>query len=218
MSLSQSLLLQAPISATPCIPILPEGELHKLNHGLALGRVHQACGSARHRLALWLAAQTTGPVFWIAPKWNTEQLNPCGMMSFINPGRLILVQPKSAKDILWSMEEILRSGASPLAIADIPESPALTPVRRLHLAAEKGGKTGNSAPIGLLLTPGTEGAQGVETRWHLAPNHNGSIGTWRLHRLRARMAPEQGWYVKQEKSKKLPRVSGIIKDNNNLKA
>ena len=64
------------------------------------------------------------------------------MMSFINPGRLILVQPKSAKDILWSMEEILRSGASPLAIADIPESPALTPGRRLHFSSRKGRKDG----------------------------------------------------------------------------
>ena len=76
MSPSQSLLLQAPISATPCIPILPEGELHKLNHGLALGRVHQACGSARHRLALWLAAQNYGASLLDCTKVEHRTIKP----------------------------------------------------------------------------------------------------------------------------------------------
>lgn len=211
MSLPQSLLSRAPARATPCLPILPEGDRYGLGHGLALGRVHEACGPARHRLALWLAAQTTGPILWIAPEWGADRLNPCGVMPFVDPARLILVHPKRAEDVLWSMEEVLRSGAAALAVADLPGLPALTPVRRMHLAAENGSKAGGPAPLGLLLTPGMGGAQGVETRWHLAPDHNSSPGAWRLHRLRARMAPEQGWHVARQKGQMLPRITGVIK-------
>lgn len=225
MSLSQSIphSLQAHTRArtpdhtqarTPNLPLLPDSARHGLGHGLALGRVHEACGPARHRLALWLAAQTTGPVLWIAPAWGTDRLNPCGMMSFVDPARLILVHPKRAEDVLWSMEEVLRSGAAALAVADLPGLPALTPVRRMHLAAEHGARAGGQAPLGLLLTPGMGGAQGVETRWHLAPDHHATPGAWRLHRLRARMAPQQSWHVAQQKGQALPRITGPVKEAN----
>lgn len=211
MSLSHPLLQRGPIRGTPCLSVLPEGERHGLGHGLALGRVHEACGPARHRFALWLAAQTTGPVIWIAPDWTPDRLNPCGMMPFIDPARLILVQPKRAEDILWSMEEVLRSGVAPLAVADLPGLPALTPVRRMHLAAESGGKTQGTAPLGLLLTPGMGGAQGVESRWHLAPDHKDDAMAWVLSRLRARTAPQQAWRVTRQKGEPLPRIAHRIK-------
>lgn len=165
-----------------CLPLLSEGVQHGLGDGLAMGRVHEACGPARHRLAMWLATQTKGPVIWITPDWSTEHLNPCGMMPFIDPARLIMVHTKRADDVLWSMEEVLRSGTVPLAIADMPGLPGLTPVRRMHLAAENGGAGKCGAPLGLLLTPGMGGAQGVESRWHLAPDHQGHQGRWRLTR------------------------------------
>lgn len=195
MSLSHPLLQRGPARATPGLPLLPDGARHGLGNGLVPGRVHEACGPARHRLALWLAAQTRGPVIWIAPDWGTDRLNPCGMMPFFDPARLILVHPGRTEDLLWSMEEVLRAGAAPLAVADLPGLPGLTPVRRMHLAAQQGGKAGSTAPLGLLLTPGMGGAQGVESRWHLAPDHKGTPGAWALTRLRARTAPPQTWRV-----------------------
>ena len=211
MPISHPLLQRGPMRDTPGLPLLPEGGKHGLGHGLALGRVHEGCGPARHRLALWLAAQTDGPVIWIAPDWSMDRLNPCGMMPFVDPSRLIFVHPKRAEDVLWSMEEVLRAGAVPLVVADLPGLPGLTAVRRMHLAAETGGKANGRAPVGLLLTPGVGGAQGVETRWHLTPDHKCDPGAWALTCLRARTAPEQAWRIAHSPGQPLPRIAHPIK-------
>ncbi|NOC90385.1 hypothetical protein GS610_04150 [Ruegeria sp. HKCCD6228] len=159
---------------------------------LELGRVHEACGPARRSFAMWLAGQTQGPVLWISPAWEPGQLNPDGMMAFADPARFIFVHPTRAEDLLWCLEEALRSGAIPLIIGDLPGAPGLTPIRRMHLAAEQGGAMGR-APLGLLLTPGDGGAQGVETRWHMAATHRDEARIWALTRRRARALPPVTW-------------------------
>ena len=162
---------------------------------LAFLRAHEFCGSSRRTLALMLAAQMAGPVLWILPAWQRNQLNPQGIAQFLDPSRLILITPTRGEDLLWSMEEALRSGAAPLVIADCETPPALTPVRRLHLAAQGGAEFSAHKPLGLLLTPGDGGAAGVESRWHMAPNHRAGRSEWRLQRRRARMAPPATWAV-----------------------
>jgi len=87
--------------------------------------------------------------------------------------------------------EILRSGTVALCVAELPEAPALTPIRRLHLAAETGGATAARSPLGVILTPGGGGAPGVESRWKLMSDGS----SWHLARTRARMAPEAHWTV-----------------------
>lgn len=164
---------------------------------LARGRAHELCGPARRTLAALVAGRTEGPVIWIAPSWAQDALNPEAATGFFDPGRLILVTPKRAEDLLWSMEEVLRSGAVALAVADLAEPPGLTAVRRLHLAAETGGAEGRHLPLGLLLTPGDGGAPGVETRWHLGFAHApGGAEGWRLERRRARTAPPMAWAMR----------------------
>ena len=172
----------------PAVPFL--GDL-----ALATARVHEVCGAARRTFALTLAGAMAGPVLWIAPDWTVERLNPEGMLRLVQPSRLLFVTPRRAEDLLWSMEEALRSGAVPLVVADLPGPPALTPVRRLQLAAETGAVEGACRPLGLLLTP--EGsAPGVETRWSLVPRHPDThTESWEMRRLRARTLPEAAWQV-----------------------
>ena len=190
-----------------------------LTEGIALelARVHEACGPARHSFALWLAAAAQGPVLWLSHPQAGRPLNPDGIADYASPARFLFVQTARTEDLLWAMEEALRGGAAPLVVAELAEPPAMTPVRRLHLAAEAGGRFG-PAPLGLLLTPGQGGAQGIESRWHLAPAHGllhrhpqhaplpasrparrtwqGSRRLcWTLQRLRARTLPPRSWQI-----------------------
>ena len=186
-----SLLSRRPARTGSALAVLPSAPHLKL----AQARVHETCGIARRTMALWLAAQTQGPVIWVAPPWIPEQLHCDGVANWINPARLIFVHPRRPEDMLWTMEEVLRSGAVALAVVDLPGLPGLTQVRRMHLAAETGAAEGRYVPLGVLLTPGKGGAAGVETRWELLPAHTKVSEEWRLERLRARTAPRQGWDI-----------------------
>jgi protein ImuA len=169
-------------------------------------RAHELCGPARRRLALWVARATTGPILWIRSDWHPDRLHMAGARPEIAPARLIFVDARRAEDMLWCAEEALRSGAAPLVVADLAEPPGLTPVRRLHLAAEAGAETAGLAPMMMVLAPGDGGAPGVESRWHLAPDHgpHGPHGparaAWRLSRRRARDAPPATWVVTRDKT------------------
>ncbi|MES2916726.1 MAG: hypothetical protein V4753_16545 [Pseudomonadota bacterium] len=171
---------------------------------LRRGRVHEFCGPSRLMLAARIMAATQGPVIWIRPGWLPERLNAAGLQPLADPARLILVQADRDENLLWAMEEALRSGSAPLVVAELPSPPALTPIRRLHLAAEAGAEAARRdaglAPLGLILSPGEGGAQGVESRWHIAPAPSRTLlwsdeDRWRLARLRARLAPPAAWLL-----------------------
>ena len=180
-----------------------------LGLGLIRARVHEACGPARAAFAALVLGASAGTVIWISPGWMAERIFPAGLVSFADPGRLIFARARRPEDLAWAMEEALRSGAAPLVLADLPQPPGLTPTRRLHLAAEAGAEAarhhGRLPPLGLMLTPGLGGAQGVESRWHMAPAPSGSTlyesrTAWRLARLRARIEPPACWQVSRDRA------------------
>jgi protein ImuA len=179
-AMEHPLLSRCPHHGGPTVPLM---------EGVALpaARVHEACGRARRSFAMMLGRATRGHIYWIATPWAADPLNAEGAAPFLDPARITFLSPNRPEDVLWCMEEILRSGAVPLVVADIPGFPGLTPVRRMHLAAETGLDVGLCQPVGLLLTPGDGGAQGVETRW-------------RMDRLRARTAPQKRWSVRYDKA------------------
>lgn len=202
MVLSHPLLARRPARPAPTLPLLPGApELD-----LAQGRVHEACGPSRRTLALWAAAQTQGPVLWLTLSWEKDRLASDGVRPWIDPARLLFVTPRREEDMLWTVEEVLRSGAVALVVADMPDLPGLTRIRRMHLAAEAGAQTGQHIPTGLLLTPGQGGAPGVETRWHLAPRHRQGQDLWHLERLRARTAPRKSWHIGRGPKESTPQI------------
>lgn len=173
---------------------------------LPLARAHEVCGPARAVFAAMTAGLgaalwgAEAPVLWIRNPRAEGRLNPDGVAAFFAPGRLVIAAPRRAEDVLWCAEEALRSGAAPLVVAELPAPPRLTPVRRLHLAAEAGRAARGTAAAALLLTPGEGGAEGVETRWRLSaapsgarPWTEGGPAAWRLERLRARLDPPRVW-------------------------
>jgi len=162
---------------------------------LRRARVHEAHGPARHTLALMLAWAMTGPLFWVAPAWVPDRLYPSGLMNLgVNPGRITFVHARHATDILWTLEEILRSGAVALVVGDLPGPPGLTPMRRMQLAAEAGAEASGRPPLGLILTP-EGGAAGAESRWKMSPAHSPGSTAWQLDRERARSDPPGAWRV-----------------------
>jgi len=193
----QSLALPKAASAPPLSQIL---KLHP-------GRTHELCGPARQLLAVWIMAQQPpgAPVIWIRPDWKADRVNPQALCDWANPEGLITVQTPRENDSLGCAEEALRSGAVALVVMELASPLALTPLRRLHLAAEVGLErrriqARDSTVLGLVLTPENGGTAGVESRWHLAarPAPTPSSGAlthpaWILQRLRARMEPPSTW-------------------------
>ena len=169
---------------------------------LRQGRAHEFCGPARQLLALWALARLEGPVLWIRPRWSDAQLHPHGVAPWIGPERLIMLDVARETEALACTEEALRAGAVAGVVAELAAPPPLTPLRRLHLAAETGlvRRGRDCGLLALILTPDQGGAAGVESRWHLAPCPPGPAEDllqphWTLRRLRARMAPRAAWRV-----------------------
>ncbi len=185
---------------------------------LTRARAHEFCGAARRTLALILAQDMDGDIYWIRPGWGHDHLHAEGVVDFINPGRITTVAPKRPEDLLWCMEEILRAGCVPLVVCELPGPAHMTPVRRLHLAAETGAREGSQIPLGLLLTPGNGGSQGVESRWHMAPRHAADVTRWHLERRRDRMAPVAAWELQRAKGRFSMRALAASVDAQHYKA
>jgi len=177
---------------------------------LTPGRAHELCGPARRVLAAWVMGQSEtqgASVLWLRLRHNPDRLYPQGLADWAMPGDLVMAEAARDDELLGCAEDGLRSGACALVVLDLAEPVAMTPLRRLHLAAEEGcARRPGGGLRALVLTPGDGGTPGVETRWHLAPcparalSPTEPVGAaWQLSRLRARMNPPAHWHVQDHR-------------------
>jgi protein ImuA len=75
----------------------------------------------------------------------------------------LVVRARREIDVLWAMEEGLRSGAVSAVLGEVAAAPPIA-LRRLQLAAETGGTTGLLLrPLGAPIAAGS-----ATTRWRVA--------------------------------------------------
>ena len=112
---------------------LPQATLHEIN-GTAAAMGFTAA----------LAGRLAGskPILWCRSSRNeTGSIYGPGLLPFgLNPEQVVFVEAKKKQELLWAMEEGLRSGQPALVIGEV-EAVSLVASRRLQLAAEVGGVT-----------------------------------------------------------------------------
>ena len=113
----------------------------------------------------------------------------------LDPGRLVLVETARRRDILWAIEEALRSGA-PAAIAGAIDKLDLKSSQRLHLFATEAG-------LPLLLMRPTQNleASAASTRWR--------IGTAEAARDRFDLLTRPRWHLRLERVRNGRMGSGV---------
>ncbi|MFC3168758.1 ImuA family protein [Paracoccus fontiphilus] len=152
-------------------------------------RMHEVEGAGRRVFALYQALHHPGPLFWFLRAH--EQGVP--FLWGLPPGiaaRLYLVHAASEADLLWTVEEALRSPAAGLVVAEPQEPLSLTAGRRMQLAAEAGRTTA------IMLIRQGAGCNAGETRWHCRPlpsSRGQALHEWRL--LRDKRGVPKAWVL-----------------------
>jgi len=163
----------------------------------SLHEVHGGVGNgAASGFVLWLArlalVQMPGPVFWIkAPTGGDhDALYPPALEDGVRD-KMIMIEARQRRDVLWAFEEILNSGQAACVIAETDHMD-LTAARRLQLASENG----HSLAIALCQSsPDTKAGNSVaRTRWRVATRQDG----WSLELLGGRGVRPGEWKVKRD--------------------
>ena len=165
-------------SALPVLPLgLPVLDRHLPGGGLPLVGLHEvegeraewddgvATGFALALLARLMAARP-GPVLWVAPRLD---LYGPGLADLgLDPGRLILARAGNDRDVLWALEDALRSGTLAAVAGEVCELER-TAGRRLQLAAEAGGGSCFLLHRRILARRRQVAPSAALTRWRVAP-------------------------------------------------
>jgi len=188
--------IEAAAAARPFGRVLPLGipEIdQRLGGGLRFGAVHELApalpvhAGAMTGFALALAVLAGGPVLWIENDGNRREsgrLDGLGLSLYGLPlDRLVVLAAARGRDVLWAMEEALRSRAVRLVIGELSQEVSADDgmaSRRLSLTAREAGS------LGLLLRPKPALApSAAATRWLVAahpgvPDRFGGLGRARF--------------------------------------
>jgi protein ImuA len=169
--------------------------------GLASGCLHELAASPQDAAAYGLLAVLLGRLIgevgvalWCSLRRSGRAALPYGpgLARFGLPTeRLILVRVSKPADLLWAMEEGLRSGRFTAVLGD-GLAPDLTATRRLQLAAEAGGST---ALLAFPVTESRSRLSAATTRWRIAalPAARPDRPRWRISLERCRNGGERTW-------------------------
>jgi protein ImuA len=191
---------------------LPEG-------GLELGVIHEIVPAGAGDVAAALgfslgllariAGNRQGPVLWATTQDPARHgtAYPVGLMAAgLDPGRLIQVSTRTARDMFWTLEESLTTSAFAVAFGFLARDGRhydFTASRRLSLrAAESGGTV-----ILLRIAEDTSGSTAAATRWSVSarpslpihfPGHAmPGLGPprWQVDLMRCKRGRPRGWLV-----------------------
>lgn len=185
-------------------------------NGLPAQGLHEIFGDAAAvgfcaSLLVRLLVGTDAPILWCRPVRDAQgELYGQGLAAAgLDPERLILVHGRDDTEILWAMEEGLRSSALAAVVGSPRKIPPIAG-RRLQLAAEESGTAG------ILLRPEDGQSSGHQaataaalSRWRVlsapsqpARGNNGQIiamgpPQWRLELQRCRFAMARGQNLRE---------------------
>ena len=181
--------------------------------GLALAAVHEiqgpaAAGFALHLLTSGLSEEEC--ILWCVPEGRRDHLYGPGLwQAGIDPRRLVVAVCRDRDEMLWTVEEALKSGSVSAVVAQMDKNRSrgaagkpvdLTASRRLQLAAEAGGG------LGIILSEGggALSPSAAATRWRAdpAPLSNAlDRSCWQIALLRVRggAVPDTDWRVRVDR-------------------
>ena len=172
---------------------LPDG-------GLALGAVHEISGPLAYGFAARILSHLSGPVLWFRPQRERTLLYAPALQAMgCRVEHWLIAYTPTPGELLWGLEEGLRSGAVE-AVVGAPEAPlTMTASRRLQLAAERG------KALGLILSgqhrspqesTGPLSPSTLTSRWHIHPEPGpADTARWQVHLLKLRGAHTNRWTV-----------------------
>ncbi len=146
--------------------------------------------------------QSGGVCLWIG---SHRSLFPPALKAFgIDPDRIIFIDGKREKDVLWAMEEALKCEELAAVVGEMSEI-GFTASRRLQLAVE------HSRVTGFILRhrPKNENAVACISRWRVTPlpseSENGLPGVgfprWTVELLKIRNGRPGTWRVEWKEGK-----------------
>ena len=173
--------------------VFPTGVIHEM---LCPTRERQAATSGLLGGLLAVLMRQGGPCLWIS---KDRRLFPPGMDGFdVEPDRMIFIDVRTEKEVLWAMEEALKCEGLAAVVAEVREI-SFAQSRRLQLAVESSRVTGfllrndlrklgtttcvarwQVTPLPSVLEDGLLGVGYPRWQVDLLRVRNGSPGSWRL--------------------------------------
>ena len=173
---------------------------HLPDGGLTRGALHEVVPAAEGSIAAafgFIAAllgrlSRACPLLFVMPAYGLRPYRSHGRLHGhginalgLDPGRLILVETAQRKEMLWAMEEAVRS-AAPAAVVGAIDTLDLKSSQRLHLTATEAG-----VPLLLIRPAPTLDASAAATRWR--------VGTAQAARDRFGLVTQPRWHLQLER-------------------